>query len=185
MNNVADYDIKQGNLLHINVEVEADTCPNISIAFANGREDISMYVPCITECTVLSLKLRIGDNVPNVPPPCRQQLVCNGLRMEDNEWLVKFKIFEHPIVLNEEFRVHLIVRTPTNNTINIHISSEKNLFNLKCLIRDRTSPPIKVSKQQLYYQGRVLEDTHTISSCNFPSDPLLQLCELVQCVLLC
>ncbi len=172
-NNIADYDIQAGNILNV-VEVETFGT-HISIAFADGQKQVSVKIG--RNNTVLSLKTRIQAELLGMPPPCRQQLVCNGSIMEDNRLL---RDYDCSVTLNKQSLTRLFIRTPVSTGSTIEIRSEKRILNLKYLLEKKTS--IKASKQQLYYQGRVLEDTHTISSYNFPSDPMLQLCELLQCV---
>ncbi len=180
--NLADDDIRAGNVAKIDAYYTF-----LSVAFADGRKQLRINVNLYTD-TVLSLKARICGKVPGIPPPSQQQLVCNGSIMEDSHLLRKFEmsIFQrHTIVLSIRVRQQVYVRTPNNNMIDVQILSEKKISTLKCLIRDRTCPPIKVSKQQLYYQGTVLENTHTISRYNLSAAPMLQLCEFVVCLNVC
>ncbi len=173
------YDSPGDNIQAGNVAKIDAYYTSLTVTFADGSEQLKIKANLYKD-TVLSLKTRIQSKVPGIPSPSQQQLICNGSIMEDSQLLRKFEMSffqHHPVVLRIQARQHVFVRTPTSNMIDIHILSEKNVTNLKCLIQDRTFPPIKVNKQQLYYRGTVLENTHTISKCNFSSAPMLQLCE--------
>ena len=67
----------------------------------------------------------------------------------------------------------MFIRTSTGDVIEVGINFEKEIVSLT---QKKTS--VGISKQQLYYRGKVLEDKHTISSYNLLPNPSLQLCEL-------
>ncbi len=146
-----------------------------NVHFADKRERLSMEIGR-TE-TVLSLKARLQAEVPEVPSPCLQQLTFNSSPTEDSQTMEEWESELH-ITLTVQAPPRMFVRTSTGSIIEVGIYPEKGLeiVSLKRLIQKKTS--IEITKLQLYYRGKVLDDKHTIRSYNLPPNPSLQLCEL-------
>ena len=173
---IKDYNIRVGIFV---ITMSSTTCDfSCNVHFADKRQHVSMKVG--DRETVLSLKARLQAEVPEVPSPCLQQLTIIDSPVEDSQTMAECGVNEsksNSITLSVQPPPRMFVRTSTGDVIEVGIYPEKEIVSLKCLIQEKTS--VAITKQQLYYQKKVLEDKHTISSYNLsPKLPLLQLCEL-------
>ncbi len=167
--NVKDNNIRAGILVNMVNGIEGFSC---NVHFADKRERLSMEIGR-TE-TVLSLKARLQADVPEVPSPCLQQLTINGSPMEDSQTMEECGVSaQESVTLNVPSR--MFVRTSTGSVFEVSIYSDKKVVNLKRLIQEKTS--VEITKQQLYYRGKVLDDKHTISSYCISPNSLLLLCK--------
>ncbi len=171
---VKDNNIRAGILVNMVNGIEGFIC---NVHFADKREHVSMEIGR-TE-TVLSLKARLQAEVPEVPSPCLQQLTINSSPMEDSQTMEECRVDKsksNSVMLSVPAPPRMFVKTSTGSVIEVGIYSEREIVSLKRLIQEKTS--VEITKQQLYYRGKVLDDKHTISSYNLPPNPSLQLCEL-------
>ncbi len=168
---IKDCNILKGILVNTVSITDGFSC---NVHFSDKRVHVSMEVNS-TE-TVLSLKARLQAEVPEVPSPCLQQLTINDSPMEDSQTMAECASKSNSVTLSVQPPPRMFVRTSTGSVIEVSIYFEKEIVSLKRLIQEKTS--VEVSKQQLYYRGKILEDKHTISSYNLPPNPSLQLCEL-------
>ncbi len=171
VSNVKDNNIRAGILVNM-VNSKGFIC---NVHFADKRERVSMQVGR-TE-TVLSLKARLQAEVPEVPSPCLQQLIINSSPMEDSQTMAECRVSEYgsnSVILSVQAPPRMFVRTSTGSVIEVGIYPEREIVSLKRLIQKKMS--VEITKQQLYYRGKVLDDKRTISSYNLPPNSL-QLCE--------
>ena len=167
--NVKDNNIRAGILVNMVNSIDGFSC---NVHFADKRERVSMEIGR-TE-TVLSLKARLQAEVPEVPSPCLQQLTINSSSMEDSQTMEECGVSaQESVTLNVPSR--MFVRTSTGSVFEVSIYSDKKVVNLKRLIQEKTS--VEITKQQLYYRGKVLDDKHTISSYCISPNSLLLLCK--------
>ena len=169
---IKDCNIQAGILINTVGSINDFSC---NVHFADERGHVSMEVG--HRETVLSLKARLQAEVfPEVPSPCLQQLTIRGSPVEDSQTLYECGVNSksNSVTLSVQAPPRIFVRTSTGSVIEVGINFEEQIVSLKRLIQEKTS--VEINKQQLYYQGKVLEDKHTISSYNLP--PSLQLCEL-------
>ena len=172
-----DCNIKAGILINTGGSIDGFSRSfSCNIHFAGKRQHVSMQVN--SRETVLSLKARLQAKVPDVPSPCLQQLTIKGSPMEDSQTMMECGVYSHQsnVVMSVQPPPRMFVRTSTGSVIEVGVNFEKEIVSLKRLIQKKTS--VDITKQQLYYRGKVLEDKHTISSYNLPPNPSLQLCEL-------
>ncbi len=173
---IKDCNIRAGILVNMVYGIDGFNC---NVNFPDKREHVSMKVNS-TE-TVLSLKARLQVMVLEVPSPCLQQLTINDSPMEDSQTMMECGVDaskSNSVTLSvQPPPLRMFVRTSTGSVIEVGINFEKEIVNLKRLIQEKTS--VEVNKQQLCYRGEILDDKHTISSYNLPTNPSLQLCELI------
>ncbi|XP_064383424.1 polyubiquitin-C-like isoform X2 [Halichondria panicea] len=175
-NNVKDYNIQAGILVNTMNCIEGFIC---NVHFADKRVCIKIS----RTGSFLSLKARLQAEVPEIPSPCLQQLTINDSPMEDSQTMDGCGVneFKPNVTLSVQPPPRMFVRNSTGIVIQVSIYSEKEVISLKSLIQDTESSFPEISKQQLYYRGKALDDMHTISSYNLPRDQSLQLC-VSQCI---
>ena len=70
----------------------------------------------------------------------------------------------------------LIIRCSDGSATDINFYFMDKVIMLKQVIHKKVA--MEPSKQQLYHNGRVMDDDCTIESFALPTNPILQLCEL-------
>ena len=165
-----DYNIKRGNLIHA-VSISGESAVNT----LHKEQQDSWGLDEETN-SILSLKVRIWADIPSMVSPSQQRLTYKGFALEDNQTISNIG-YKPPdqIVVSIPQRVY--VRCSDGSVINISIHLVDKIITLKRLLQKETA--IEADKQQLYYNGRVMDDECITASYALTSNPLLQLSEFV------
>ena len=170
---LGDYNIQRGQIVHTKTPY-MNTSIQIHILSATTHKKLaSFYVDNFD--TVLSLKVTMWSDVPDMPPPSQQRLTHNDSPMEDCQMLDEFGLKESDLI-ELSIPEQVFVRRSDGTAINIGVHTTDRVAVLKRLIYKRIE--IKPDKQQLYYNGRVMDDESAIKSYNIGTDSMLQLCKL-------
>ena len=180
----SDYNVQHGHIVHaicpkalqrnrlitrILISLDGDQLQPASFDF--DHRDILI---------VLSLKVRIWAEVPNMPPPSQQRLTHNDLPLEDSQILNDFtdRLNDSSMIeINCKVSIpqQLFVRHSDGTTITIGMHTTDKVIVLKRLIYKKIK--IKPDKQQLYYNGKVMDDECAVKSYKVGTNSMLQLCK--------
>ena len=162
---LGDYKIQCGHIVHT---ANRNRCTRTHISRASDLRALTFFVDL--DETILSLKMRIWADDPTMPPPSQQRLLSNDLPLEDSQILEK-RLHSFEVSIPQ----YLFVRCPNGTAITIGVHTTDKVAVLKHLICKK----IKVipGKQQLYYNGKVMDDECVVKSYNVGTDSMLQLCK--------
>ena len=163
-------DIQKGNLIHA---VPLHEFTTIHISTHNKRKLASFNVDCLSN-TVLCLKARIWAEVPAMPPPSQQRLTYKNKHLEDSQilWECGLRINDYVLL---SILQKIFVRCPNGSLTDINVHKINKVVAVKRLIQRKTA--IEPIEQQLYYNGRVMDDECTIESYGLTTNSMLQLCK--------
>ena len=163
-------DIQQGNLIHA---VPLQEFTTIHISTHNKRKLTSFNIDYLSN-TVLSLKARIWAEVPAMPPPSQQRLTYKNKHLEDSQilWECGLRINDYVLL---SILQKIFIRCPNGSLTDINVHKINKVVAVKRLIQRKTA--IEPIEQQLYYNGRVMDDECTIESYGLTTNSMLQLCK--------
>ena len=163
-------DVQEGALMHV---VRSEGFTTIHISTNDQRKLISFNVDCFAE-TALSLKARIWAEVPEMPPPSQQRLTYKSTHLEDSQILYECGLTNADCVMVSVLQ-KIYIRCPDGSMTDINTHVIDKVLTVKRLIWRKTA--IEPNKQQLYYDGRVMDDECTVESYILTTNPMLQLCK--------
>ena len=165
---LGDYAIQHGHLVQavsrqgpVVIHIRAPDCTKLASVDVENE-------------TVLGLKARIWVEIPAMPPPSQQRLTYRGSPMEDNQILDEFG-FEPSDSVVVSIPQRLVVRCHDGSIVDIDMHLTDKIIVLKRLICKKTA--IDPNKQQLYYNGRLMDDEYTVERYTHSTKSMIQLCE--------
>ena len=165
---LSDYNIEKEALLHL---VEAEGSMRITV---KTQDDKTTFVDVNPNETVLSLKVRIWSEIPEMVTPCLQRLIYNDKELKQNELLSHYSICAGSTILCECIPEDTLVRVKLLNgkSIPIKIHLNAKIATLKSKLKPQSG--IEPDHQQLFCDGQLLEDGRTIRSYHLnASSPLI------------
>ena len=169
---LGDYNISPGSLIHA---VPQTLQYNIHICYSE-RKKLTIHVNCSE--TVLSLKARIWVEIPAMPPS-QQRLMYKNSLMEDHQTLDECGLpWQETVTINlSTVLSKVFVRRSDGTIIDVRIPLTEKVISLKQLVCKKMAGSVNPGKQQLYFNGRVMDDECTINT-SLARHSMLQLCRL-------
>ena len=155
---VSDYNIEKEALLHL---VETEGSMRITV---KTKDDKTTFVDVNPNETVLSLKVRIWSEIPEMVTPCLQRLVYNDKELKQSEPLSHYSICAGSTISCECIPEDTLVRVKllSGKSISVTIPLNEKIATLKSKLKPQSG--IEPDHQQLFCDGKVLEDQRTIRS---------------------
>ena len=165
---LSDYNIEKEALLHL---VETEGSMRITVKTQDGK---TASVDVNPSETVLSLKVRIWSEIPEMVTPCLQRLIYNDKELKQSKPLSHYSICAGSTIFCECIPEDTLVRVKLLNgkSIPIKIHLNAKIATLKSKLKPQSG--IEPDHQQLFCDGQLLEDRRTIRSYRLnASSPLI------------
>ena len=165
---LSHYNIQKGSTLHV-------LCSHSYGIFVTTLTGKTLRYEVDASTIIESVKAQIDDD-EGIPPDA-QRLIFKGKQLEDSRTLSDYNIQNEAtiyIVLRPRgggMAIH--VRTHSGNTITFCVDPRDTIKNVKAIIHDKEGIP--PDEQRLVFEGRQLEDDHTLSDYNIEGGSHLQL----------
>ena len=155
---LSDYNIEKEALLHL---VETKGLMRITV---KTQDDKTTFVDVNPTETVLSLKVRIWSEVPEMVTPSLQRLIYNDKELKQSEPLSHYSICAGSTIFCECIPEDTLVRVKllSGKSISITIHLNAKIATLKSKLKPQSG--IEPDYQQLFCDGQLLEDRRTIRS---------------------
>lgn len=163
---LAECNIRRESLIHI---FEAQTLMQVTVTTKSG---MAASIGVNPTDTVLSLKVRISVAIQEVVEPGLQRLSFNGKELKEDKTLEYYLIKSSDTIVVSE-PMDLLILSDTFLIVKIH--SEQTVINLKK--RLEVDPGIQIDRQQLFYDGKMLENEWTLENYEINSKSKLILCK--------
>ena len=168
---LSDYNIEKEALLHL---VETRGSVRITVKTQDGK---TTSIDVNPNETVLSLKVRIWSEIPDMVTPSLQRLTYNNKELKQTKPLSHYSICAGSTINCEWIPEDTFVRVKLLNgdCIPITIHLNKKIATLKSKLEPQSG--IEADHQQLFCDGQLLEDRRTIRSYRLNGNSQLILCK--------
>ena len=167
---LGDYSIPPGSLIHAVPQIVHNI---IRICYSERKE---LTINVNPSETVLSLKARIWAEVPTMPPPSQQRLMYKNSLMKDHLTLNECGLLwqETTTIMLSMVLRKVFVRHFNGTAIDVRIPLTEKVISLKQLACKKMTGSVNPGRQQLYINGKVMDDECTITVARHS---MLQLCK--------